>query len=124
MFLRHLWPALSAALIVFILCVIPGDELPEVGIVNFDKVVHSIMFGGLTYLFARGFYKQTAYKFLFEHYLITSFLLCTLYGGFLEILQATVSINRAGDWLDFLFDGMGALAAIAILKLKKNLLWL
>ena len=122
MFFKHLWLALLCALVVLILCVIPGQDMPQVGIINFDKAVHAIMFGGLTFLFAKGFYKQTTYAFLNHDYLVTAFLFCTLYGGFLEIVQATVCINRAGDWLDFLFDGIGALAVIGILNLKKDLL--
>ncbi|MEO8146476.1 MAG: VanZ family protein [Bacteroidia bacterium] len=122
MFLKHLWPALLCALVVLILCVIPGQDLPKVGIINFDKFVHSLMFGGLTFLFAKGFHKQTTYEFLKQHYLVIPFIFCTLYGGFLEILQATVCINRAGDWLDFLFDGIGALVAIGVLNFKKDFL--
>ena len=80
------------------------------------------MVGGPLCLYAKGFYKQTAYEFLNHHYLITAFIFCTLYGGVLEIFQATIIINLAGDWLDFIFDGRSALAAIGILNLKRDLL--
>ena len=122
MFLKHLWPALLCALVVFILCVIPGQEFPKIGILNFDKFVHAGLFGVLAFLFAKGFYRQTSYPFLNQHYLLITAIGCSLYGGFLEILQATVCINRAGDWLDFLFDSIGSVAAVAIVSLKKNFL--
>ncbi|MGZ8955008.1 MAG: VanZ family protein [Methylovulum sp.] len=96
--------------------------MPQLGVINFDKAIHLIMFGGLTLLFAKGFYKQPTYELLNRHYLTAAFIFCTLYGGFLEILQATDWINRSGDWLDFLFNALGALAAIGILKLQKDLL--
>ncbi|MFA5982889.1 MAG: VanZ family protein [Methylococcaceae bacterium] len=122
MFLRHLWPAILCALVILILCVTPGQTLPEVGIINFDKFVHSAMFAGLTFLVARGFYKQTRFAFLQQHFLLNAFFLCTFYGGLLEILQATVCINRSGDWLDFFFDGLGALATIGLFKFNRSLL--
>ena len=122
MFLKHLWPALSGSLLVFIVSVIPREDLPEVGIINFDKVVHAVMYGGLTFLFAKGFYRQTAFEFLNRHCLIAAAGFCTVYGGFLEILQSTSLISRSGDWLDFLFNGIGALASAAVLKMKKELL--
>ena len=122
MFLKHLWPALSGALLVLILSVLPQQDFPEVGMINADKVVHVLMYGGLTYLFAKGFYRQTACELLNRHYLITAAVLCTLYGGFLEILQSAPFISRSGDWLDFFFNGIGALASAAVLKMKKELL--
>ena len=70
------------------------------------------MFAVLTFLFAKGFFKQTSYPFLNMHYLLVPLIGCSLYGGLLEILQATVCINRAGDWLDFLFDSLGAITAV------------
>jgi len=96
--------------------------LPEVSIINFDKAVHALMYGGLTFLFAKGFYKQTTCEFLNRNHLITAFIICTLYGGFLEVLQSTPFINRSGDRLDFLFNGIGAFGSIAILSLKKGFL--
>lgn len=121
MILKYLWPALLSSLVVLILCLMPGHSLPKVGMINFDKVVHSILFGGLTLLFATGFYRQTTYDFLNRHYLASAFVLCTLYGGLLEIAQATFAIKRSGDWLDFLFDGLGALTAVWFLNSTNNL---
>ncbi|MGR8981068.1 MAG: VanZ family protein [Gammaproteobacteria bacterium] len=110
------------ALAVLIISLIPRQNLPEVGIINLDKAVHALMYGVLTFLFAKGFYKQPVYAFLNRYSLITAGIVCTLYGGFLEILQSTTFINRSGDWLDFLFDGIGALASMGILTANKNLL--
>lgn len=121
MFFKHTWPAFLFALIVLILCVIPGQDIPEVGIVNFDKLVHTALFALLTFLFAKGFYRQTSIFFLKQHFIIVPAVLCSLYGGLLEILQATVCINRAGDWLDFLFDTLGALVAAIVIITRKSI---
>ncbi len=120
MFLKPLWPALLASAAVLILCVLPGQSFPKVGIINADKFVHSFLFGGLAFLYAGGFYRQTSVRWLNRHYLFAAFAFSTLYGGFIEILQATVAINRSGDWLDFLFDGLGALAAVKLLNPARN----
>ncbi|MGR9087744.1 MAG: VanZ family protein [Gammaproteobacteria bacterium] len=112
--LKHLSPALICSAIVMVLCLMPGQNLPRVGVINFDKGVHSLMFAGLTALYAQGFHRQVAQSLLKRHCLFMAFVWCTLYGGLIEILQATVSVNRSGDWLDFLFDGLGALAAIVL----------
>lgn len=44
-----------------------------------------------------------------------AFVFPLLMGGLIEIAQATCTGgNRSGDWLDFLADGIGAVAATAI----------
>lgn len=108
MLIKPLWPALFSTLLILVLCLTPGDQLPEVEIINFDKAVHAGMFGVLTWLYAKGFFAQTERQFLASHALISAFLVATFFGGLIEILQAHLDINRSGDWLDFLFDFLGA----------------
>lgn len=108
MLLKPLWPALFSTLLILVLCLTPGDQLPEVGIINVDKAVHAGMFGALTWLYAKGFFAQTAIPFLSSHALINAFWVATSFGGLVETLQAHLDINRSGDWLDFLFDVLGA----------------
>ncbi len=120
MFLKHTWPAFTCALIILILSAIPGQELPKVQIINIDKLVHAIMFAFLTILLAKGFSRQTVFEFTHQHYLLTSVLCCILYGGLIEILQATVCINRAGDWFDFLWDAIGSIIGASVIHLKQK----
>jgi VanZ family protein len=36
---------------------------------------------------------------------------CVLYGGLLEIMQATLFSQRSGDWLDFIANSVGCFTA-------------
>lgn len=121
MFFKPMWPALVCSLVIFLLCLTPAQTLPEVGVVNFDKLVHTAMFAVLTVLLARGFYQQTRFNVLQVHYLLLAALISIAYGGILELLQAVIIVlNRSGDWVDFVFDALGAVLAVSLFKLPKR----
>jgi len=121
MFFKPLLPALLCALVIFGLCLTPAQTLPEVGVVNVDKLVHTAMFAVLTVLLARGFHKQSRYMWLQLHFLPAAALTGIAYGGILELLQALIVVlNRSGDWVDFVFDSIGAIAAVGLFKLPKR----
>jgi VanZ family protein len=90
-------------------------EVPEdLQINNFDKIVHFLMFFALSGVV---FFENSSYfrwRVSFRRIFFGSFLYPTLFSGFIELMQEFLSSTRTGDWIDFLFDGMGAFSAILI----------
>jgi len=90
---------------------------------NFDKLVHIIMFLGLSGVI---FFEDTSYlrfprsrKRIF----LVTFLFPTLFGGLVEIIQEYLTTTRSGDWFDFLSDCIGTIIGIGIaLLINRHLL--
>jgi VanZ family protein len=88
--------------------------LPEAPMTDFDKLIHLIMFMGLS---GAAFFDNTHYlkkKISFRRIFFGSFLFPTLFGGTIEVIQEHFTVSRTGDWMDFLFDGIGAFCGILI----------
>ncbi|MBU3854952.1 VanZ family protein [Bacteroides gallinaceum] len=88
------------------------------GIPNIDKIVHICMYGGLSTLLW--------IEYLFRHPSIRRgratagcIVLPVLMSGTIEILQATCTENRSGDWLDFAANCTG----VALASLLAYYLW-
>ncbi|MEO6305317.1 MAG: VanZ family protein [Bacteroidia bacterium] len=107
------------AAIIFGLCATPGKFIPSASwleLLSFDKWVHASMFFILSSLLFLVAIKNDQPKFWIAVY----FLLCVLYGGLLEIMQAKVFTDRSADWQDFVANTFGCLVALLLLnKLKK-----
>jgi VanZ family protein len=97
-------------------------DLPAPPVVDFDKLVHLFMFLGLAGVI---FFDNTKYlkqQISRRRIFWGSFLFPTLFSGAIEILQEYCTIDRTGDWLDFLSDGIGALIGLFIcLQINRRL---
>ena len=113
-FLRYYWPIILWALFVFTLCAIPLNEVSPSPIFfpGFDKLVHCGFFFVFTVLYAYGLIRQHNLVVFAYNYAITVLLIALLYGGGIEILQATVFTWRDGDWNDFFADTIGTCMGI------------
>jgi len=112
--LKRYWLSILVLLIIFILCFIDTAPLPKQPVVNFDKLVHSIMFLGLSgviFFDATGYLRFPISK---ERLFWGVFLFPVAIGGLIEIMQAYLTTSRTGDWFDFLFDGVGAAVGFGI----------
>jgi glycopeptide antibiotics resistance protein len=112
MFWRSTWPAFVWAIIVLILCGVPGRIVPELTFLQWlkpDKVVHLVLFGVQSYLLMRGFEKQSTFPFLLRHAIVISVILSILFGITVEIMQDYVFIQRSGDVRDAIANAIGAL---------------
>ena len=49
-FLKAHWKSILWAFFIFILCHLPGKDLPKVTIIGIDKVVHFILFATITFI--------------------------------------------------------------------------
>ena len=110
---------ISWALLIMILCGIPGRDLPHMSfleLLSFDKWVHAGVFFVLTLLAVRGFRLQKKIIGLKNHAVLIALLLCISYGGILEILQGTIFEDRGADIYDFIANSFGCILAVLLYR--------
>ena len=103
--------ALLWAAVIFALCSMPGRFIPSVSwleLLSFDKWVHAGIFFILVSLFQIAVISNEQSRKLIYLY----FILSVMYGGALEIMQATVFSERSADWQDMIANSFGCLMAL------------
>ena len=111
--IRKFWISSALCIIILALCFINTGSLPEAPMTNFDKLVHALMFMGLS---GAVFFDNTRYlrqATVGRRIFWGSLLLPVLMGGLIEIVQIFLPY-RSGDWWDFFYDAVGALAGFGI----------
>lgn len=122
---RYIWVPLLISLIIFYLCCIFTVDISEDEIdwpIPVDKVVHFLMYFGLSGATAINYIYIKKGKIDMMKLLIGAFMIPILYGGLIELLQYYFFPSRMGDWWDFLADVLGSLAALPIALAFKNYL--
>lgn len=87
--------------------VLPNETFPEVKIVDIDKVVHIIVFGGMTFNF---YMWKPNYKI---HILIGGI----VYGIAMEFVQEYWCVNRSFAISDMIADAIGCLVGLGVAAL-------
>jgi VanZ family protein len=109
-FTHSFFPALIWGIFVFVVVLIPGNFIPHVRTfsqwLQWDKMVHLVLFGILGLFLLRGFSKRRSSVIFKRDYLITC-VICVIYGGFTEYLQYSLSIGRDGNVYDFCANTVG-----------------
>jgi hypothetical protein len=119
MLLRAWAPALLWALLILVLCLMPGRTLPQwdwADLFSLDKPVHAVLFGVLTVLLGHGF-KRTERT---GPILAWSVLLSVGYGLATEAMQQLQALGRHGDVNDAIANTVGALAGAIHLRHRWN----
>jgi len=106
-------PAITViwALIILVISVIPGADLPSLSIWEPDKVMHALVYGVLTILLfftLQNFYPLRAKN----NFLAVG--LCILYGFIIELIQLFLP-TRSFDMLDALANSTGCVLAMAVI---------
>lgn len=117
MFLKHLKWAMLWALLILILCGIPGRDIPHISfleLLSFDKFVHAGIFLVLIVLLVRGFVVQTTFNKLQQHSKVLAFVICVSYGGLLEVLQGSIFEERSADIYDFIANSFGCILGLLL----------
>lgn len=115
MFLKSTYPALLWALVIAILCGIPGKDIPHFSyleLLQFDKMVHATVFFVLTVLLLNSFTKYFAPTIIRTYAFLLAGLFCVSYGGLLEILQGAIFSERTADIFDFIANSFGCMLAL------------
>jgi len=122
-FLKKYWLSILVNSAVLTVCMMQPPTMIAPPMTDFDKLVHFILFLGISGVL---FFDNTSYlreKISKIRIFFGSFVFPTIFGGTIEIMQATLTNSRSGDWRDFVFDTIGAATGIIIcflinLKLK------
>ncbi len=113
----YLWAILAT-----FLCGTNGNNIAQFSITNLigiDKLAHMLLFGTETFLIAIAAKKLDANKNSL-YIIFSAFLIGTVFGIIIEILQATIFTNRSFDYLDMLANTIGCALAWLILIRKHN----
>jgi VanZ family protein len=92
----------------------PGNQLPKVPVWQFDKLIHTTVYSILSVCFLLPYkqqYLQTSNRFKIG---LIVLLIGAFYGGFMEILQHYIFINRSGNWYDFIANLMGSIIGVLL----------
>lgn len=100
-----------AVILVLIGILMPGDDVPSVGIPNLDKVVHCGMFGFVTLCFYWDYSRATHKMPRF----VLSLAILILFAGSTEIMQMYVP-GRSCDYRDLIADTIGILLAKGVAR--------
>ena len=106
---KKLIPAIAWLFVILILSGYPGNHLPAEPFWQFDKLVHSLMYFILVILLFYGLESRNQQKHNSIKINILVVLFAVFYGGFMEILQHYIFINRSGNFLDFFANNLGVL---------------
>ena len=118
--LKKFIPAILWLVVVLILIMIPGKQLPESEFlfeIDFDKFVHVGIFGLLAVLFSWPFYKTAIPKNKKIIYFIIIAILISAFGYTTELMQKYWAQGRSYSLMDWLADSGGALGAFIFCSL-------
>jgi len=112
-------PGIAWFLFVLILICLPGKSIPEAGwldFIDFDKLVHAGLFGGIVILFCRPFRKDPMERNEKIRLFIRITLATCIWGITTELIQKYFVTGRQFDLLDWAADSLGAIIAFFISK--------
>ncbi len=113
---RALAAAICWTLLIFILCLWPGKDLPHSSIPLIDKWVHFVLFAPFTFLWL-SVYVARNFKSL-----LAGLLVGCLTGYIVELLQAAFpKLGRSYDLLDIVADGIGSLLGVLLFMLVASI---
>ena len=114
MFLRSNQFTIAIFIAIFLLCLLPGSEVPEIGHEHLDKAMHAFLFALLSYCMMIGFLKQYQYYYLARYASMFTLSICLSYGVFLEVFQDLFLSDRSFEWLDIAADALGTLGGYGL----------
>jgi VanZ like family len=112
-------PGIAWFLFVLILICLPGKSIPEAGWLNFidfDKLVHAGLFGGIVFLFCRPFRKTSLGRNEKIRLFIKITLATCVWGITTEFIQKFFIPGRQFDLQDWVADSLGAIIAFFVSK--------
>lgn len=125
MFFKHTKWAILWALVILVLCGLPGKDIPHISfleLLNFDKFVHACIFFGLILLTVRGFLLQTTFLKIQQSAKTIAFIGCVAYGGLLEVMQGTLFEGRSASLADFIANTFGCCMGLLFYKQIEKLI--
>jgi VanZ family protein len=114
--------AVCWAIVILILCSIPGREIPKITFIDWpDKIVHFLLFAAQSFFLLKSFSYRSRLSNVTAK--VSAVMLTISYGVLTELLQNYFFIDRTGDYSDAIADAIGAFTGLWIFsraKLKQN----
>lgn len=104
-----------SVVLVLVAIMMPGSDVPSVGIPNLDKVVHCGMFGFVTMCYYWEYYRKERKV----PSLVIPLIVLIAFSGLTEIIQIYVP-GRSCDYRDLMADTIGILLMTLIARWKIN----
>lgn len=121
-FLKYNVASILWTLLILVLCLMPGHDLPSVEIFEIDKVAHFGIYLILALLMYYGWRKQSSFPSLHKNTMIKILILTSSYGFAVEIMQELFTTDRHFELLDALANSIGAVAGSLLgMSLKQKL---
>ncbi len=118
--LKTHWQAVLWTVFIFIICSIPGSQIPKpnfLNIPNLDKWAHLILYTIWAYILSKSYHNES--KLSKKDALVKVVAFGLELGGTIEIYQHYLIPNRSGELLDFVADAFGvALGIVLFLKIQ------
>jgi len=114
--IRRWLPAFAWAVVIFVLCSIPGKDIPTqdwMQIISLDKLVHAGIFAVLMLFVLHGYGSSDLIKPLSQTSLLLLFSVI-VYGGVTELYQHYFLPDRFADVYDFIANSFGAIIGLLI----------
>lgn len=122
--LSNFWKSLLVVLVILYLSFAPASTFKSIPVFEHeDKVVHMLMYFGLTFVFIFDFKRSRWNNRNILFFVFICLLLPVLLGGFIEILQGNFFAPRTGSWTDWLADIAGVFlgwASISLFNIRKG----
>src|SRR4051812_23373058 len=81
-------------ILILVLCLMPGKDLPSVSIFEFDKIVHFTLYLLLALMMYYGWKKQNTFSSLHNKTMLKILLLTSTYGFAVEVMQELFTTDR------------------------------
>ena len=109
---------------ILVVCLLPGSALPspEINWVSFDKFVHLVMYVSLAWTMFYGFSMQSEYVISRGKALVFTFIIASLYGALIELLQFAITPDRAAELWDFVADVVGVMLGLLTYRIGECLI--
>lgn len=123
MTLRATGPAVLWAVLILVLCLMPGPALPKwdwADLFSLDKPVHAILFAVQFVLVVRALAWDTWRSGPGARTLVLAFVITVTYGILTELMQHLEALGRHGDVNDAIANTVGALLGIAYLRWRSG----
>ncbi|GHV25259.1 membrane protein [Bacteroidia bacterium] len=116
-FLKKYWLSTLLCAVILVLCFADMSQVEaDMPMTNFDKLVHFVMFLAVSGVV---FFENTAHlklKTSERRLFFGSLIFPIVFSGLIEIMQEYLTAYRTGDWMDFLFDSIGAVVGWGICR--------
>ena len=112
MFLRSNQFTISVFIVIFLLCLLPGNEVPKIGQEHLDKALHAVLFALLSFCMMIGFSKQYQFYTLARYTTSWTLIICLTYGVAIEMFQDLFLSDRYFEWLDIAADSAGTFIGV------------